>query len=177
MKLVPKYTLVLGAALAIALTLLAGLRIQLTRSELINDMWRDHAVIGHVLVAGLTDTWIDAGGDTERATRETHELLDQSTHAVGTTRFEWHPEQRSGVTSRGVEGNAFVSRFPVVVNARVVGTIVAREDLGYIDEVVWAHVWISIAGIAVIVIVCLLMSLAMGRWLVGRPVSLLVEQA
>ena len=51
MKLVPKYTLVLVTALAIALSLLTVYRMAQDRADLEGDMGIDHRVVGHVLQA------------------------------------------------------------------------------------------------------------------------------
>jgi two-component system, NtrC family, sensor kinase len=173
MKIAAKYTLVLGGTLAIVLAVLGFVRLHYVRAQLEEDMRHDHNVVGRVLQASIADLWRDAAPD--RAQRETVALLERSSAEVKTTTFRWEHGDAKG--SQRIEGAMFVSRFPVVVGATPVGSIVARESLSVIDAQVRTDAWFSAGGIAVIVIVCLVAARLMGGWLVGRPVGMLVEQA
>ncbi|HWU88418.1 MAG TPA: ATP-binding protein [Kofleriaceae bacterium] len=179
MKLVAKYTLVFGATLAVVLAILGAIWVRYTRDELERDMRHDHRVIGRVLEASVADIWLDADGNSQRkrAAREITALLERSSETVGSTRFEWHPDDRDGVETQRIEGADFVSRFPITSGSTFIGTIVAREPLTELDAQVRTHAWFSAASIALIVVLGVLASRIMGGWLVGRPVALLVEQA
>lgn len=173
MKIAAKYTLVLGGTLALVLAILGFVRLRYVRGQLEEDMRHDHRVVGRVLQASIADLWRDA--DPARARRETVALLERSSAEVKTTAFRWEPGDDRG--SQRVEGEMFVSRFPVHVGARYIGSIVARESLGVIDAQLRTDAWFSAGGIAVIVVLCLVAARLMGGWLVGRPVGMLVEQA
>src|SRR5687768_16133868 len=162
MKIAVKYTLVLGATLAIVLAVLGFVRLHYVRAQLEEDMRHDHHVVGRVLQASIADLWRDAPPD--RAQRETTALLEHSSAEVKTTTFRW--EHGDAQESQRAEGAMFVSRFPVVVGSTHIGTVVARESLSVIDEQVRADAWFSAGGIAVIVIVCLIAARLMGGWLV-----------
>jgi signal transduction histidine kinase len=174
MRLVPKYTLLLGTTLAIVLAILAVFRFRYLRAELESDMRRDHQLVGHVLQVGLADIWADSHSRA-RATRETTVMLARASNE-GRTRFDFEPGPALEETQR-VEGNALVSRFPVTSGVRVFGTLVAVESLDVVTESLRTHAWFNVAGIATIVVVGLLAALVMGRWLVGVPIALLIEQA
>lgn len=180
MRLVARYTLVLGAAIAIALTAFAYVRANVERAHRIEDMRRAHRAVGHLLQASLQDIWGDVGtnpSERAEATRQTVELIAESASVVDATRFEWDPAPRPGAEVQGAEGEDFVSRFPVDARGVRVGTLVAREPLAHIEESVRSQLWLGVATIATILVICTALSLLMGKWLVGRPVSLLVEQA
>lgn len=180
MKLVAKYTLIHGALLAATLTVLAFYRVESLRGELEHDVRRDHQMVGHVLQAGVVDVWLARGDgpqSRELANEKTQLLIKRANETDASTRFEWISGATLAAESQAVEGDYFVSRFPVRSVDDVVGLIVAREPLAYIDRLVDAQIVVSVVGIASIVVLGLIASLMLGRWLVGRPVALLVEQA
>lgn len=144
MKIAAKYTLVLGGTLAIVLAVLGLVRLHYVRLELEHDMLHDHRIVGSVLQASVADLWRDAGPDHARATRETAALLARSSREVGTTTFAW--EVGPGAPSQRMEGDGFVSRFPVSVDTQVVGTIVARESLSVIAAQLRTDAWFSAGG-------------------------------
>jgi signal transduction histidine kinase len=178
MRLVPKYTVVLGATVTVILALVALVRIEITRSQLENDMRRDHRLVGRMLQATLADVWMEVARHPEqqaRAEAETRALLALAEGELA-TQFEWHPADRASREEQRIVGDDLTSRFPVGVGARV-GTLVIRERLDHIDAVVRTQLWFGLAGIAIIVVVCVATSLVMGGWLVGKPMRQLVEQA
>jgi len=177
MKVVAKYTLVLGASLAVALSVLALFRIEHLRGQFEQDLRRHHRTIGHVLQTGVSDVWIDADGASDRATTQTLGLIERANRPDNPTRFEWLPGTQVTAETQGVERGDYVSRFPVYAGSTHVGTIVARESLDHVDELVHAQILFSVGVVATIVVVGLIASLVLGSWLVGRPVALLVQQA
>ncbi len=174
MKLVLKYTLLLGTTLAVVLSALSYLRMHYVREEIERDMRRDHRTVGHLLQVSVADIWLDTR-DSDHATRETVALLGRAS-SDGPTRFSWVPGAVAPESQR-VEDGAFVSRFPVRSGSRSLGTLVASESLHTVERTVRTHVWFNIAGIGTIVIVGLLAALLMGRWLVGKPIAILIGQA
>lgn len=179
MRLVSKYTLLLGATVTVILSLIAFVRVEVTRGELERDMRRDHRLVGRILQVSASDLWRQAGDGPEgraRADRETRALLERSHTALEATRLVWDPLDRTSTDAQRIEGSDLVSRFPVVAGARA-GTIVVREDLSHLDAHVRTQHLFSAAGVATVLLVCALASLAMGTWLVGRPVQALVERA
>ena len=180
MKLVAKYTLVLGTLLVATLAVLAFYRVEGLRGELEHDVRRDHRVVGRVLQAGAVDVWLARGegpGSRELANERTQLLIQRANENDTSTRFEWISGATRATELQAVERGDFVSRFPVRSGDELMGVIVAREPLAYIDRLVHAQIVLSVVGIASILVLGLIASLVLGRWLVGRPVALLVEQA
>jgi signal transduction histidine kinase len=179
MKLVAKYTLVLVSAIAVALSLLTVYRMRSDRSNFENDMGIDHRVVGRVLVAIAADQWRDQGVRAgERGPHLIQHLIDRANDANGPTRFEWAVGALAGREEvRGEEGDEYVSRFPVRVDGVVVGTITVRESLHDTDRLVHHGIVISVVSVGVIVGLSLVASLVLGRWLVGKPISRLVDKA
>ncbi len=174
MKIVAKYTLVLGAALIVALAVLAFVRVERDRDHFMRDMELDHRVLGRLLQTSVTDLWIDR--DRASATRQTVELMQRANENAGAVRFEWI-EGAAGADSQRIEGHDFVSRFPIRVGGALVGSVVGRESLDEIDRLVHADVGLTVIELGLIVVIGLVLSLVLGRWLVGRPIGLLVQQA
>jgi signal transduction histidine kinase len=179
MKLVAKYTLVLAAALTVAMSLLAYYRLERDRAHFEHDMELDHRVVGNVLVAGIADLWTepDATLDRDRATRRTLRLIEDANAGDGSTRFEWRAGPQPVDASQRVVGHDFVSIFPVRRGAELLGAVVARESLDDVDRLVHADILLSVVGVGLIVLVGLTASFVLGRWLVGRPIAMLVDQA
>ncbi|HET9625259.1 MAG TPA: ATP-binding protein [Kofleriaceae bacterium] len=178
MKLVAKYTLVLVAAIALALSMLTVYRMDSDRSNFENDMGIDHRVVGRVLVAIAADQWRDQGTlGGERGPHLIQHLIDRANDAGGPTRFAWQVGPSAGGEVRGEEGDEYVSHFPVRVDGHVVGTITVRESLTDTERLVHHGIVISVLSVGVIVGLSLVASLVLGRWLVGKPISQLVDKA
>jgi len=173
MRIVAKYTLVLGAALIAALTVLAVIRVEHDRDRFMQDMQGDHRVLGHLLQTGVTDLWLDAAD----ATQQTVDLVQRANENAGEVRFAWIAGATAGEESQRVEGHDFVSRFPIRVGGAVVGSVVGREPLDAIDRLVKNDVVLTAVELGLIVVLGLVLSLVLGRWLVGRPIGRLVSQA
>jgi len=176
MKVVTKYTLVLAAALMVALSLLAFYRVDHDRARFVQDKEVDHRVVGRMLQAGVADIWLDAH-DPELATRQTRGLVKRANENDGAIRFEWIPAPGATGEAQGIEGHEFVSRFPVRVKGEAVGVVIGREPLDAIDRLVNADLALTMIEIGLIVVIGLVVSLLLGRWLVGRPINRLVQQA
>jgi signal transduction histidine kinase len=184
MKLVAKYTLALGLSLGVGLFAIAYARVGYLRGNLVADMRRDQLVIGNVLRDGVANVWRDVP-DPERATRETGELIERANGVVGASHFAWEAAAAGGAgaaagdaaDTQAMEGGEFVSRLPVRAGAARVGTLVIRESLGDVEDVIRTDVATSGVAIALIVVFGALASAVLGAWLVGRPVARLVEHA
>jgi len=178
MKLVAKYTLVLVAALAVALSLLTYYRMGRDRAHLEDDMSTDHRVVGRVLQAIAVELWrADPAGGAPRGARALARLIARANDASGTTRFEWLAGSTSTSEINEVEGHDFVSRFPVRIDGALVGTIVVRESLDDTDRLVQHGVAFSVLGVGLVVALSLVTSLVLGRWFVGKPIEQLVDKA
>lgn len=175
MKVVARYSLVLGCTLAIVLAAFGMIRVRHERHELESDIRRDHTTILRVLQTTVGELWTDA--DPARAAVETRALLARSNTEVEGTRFEWHPELRTPAEVQQVIDDELVSTFPVTVHGRQVGSIVALESLAALEAQLRSHVLLDIAGIIAIVALCLIASRVIGNWLVGRFVEKLVAEA
>jgi signal transduction histidine kinase len=182
MKLVAKYTLVLVSAIAIALSLLTVYRMNSDRSNFENDMGIDHRVVGHVLQSIAADQWRDQGAlGSERGPDLIQHLIDRANDAHGPTRFTWTPGPGEGGAEAREEarddGDEYVSRFPVKVDGKVVGTISVSESLHDTERLVHHGLVISVISVGLVVGLSLAASLVLGRWLVGKPISQLVDKA
>ncbi|MBX3160147.1 MAG: HAMP domain-containing protein [Deltaproteobacteria bacterium] len=174
MKLVPRYTLVLAATVALVLSVFGALRLRVAREELEVDMRRDHRIIGRVLEVAVADLW--RGSDPARATADTAALLERASQEEGTIRFAWSRDG-GALETQAIEDDDLVSRFPVRVGAEQIGAVIAREPVSHIDDIVRGQTWYVFGGIAAVLAICALASFVMGTWVVGRPIRSLVEQA
>jgi two-component system, NtrC family, sensor kinase len=174
MKLVAKYTLVLVAALAVALSALTVYRMARDRDHAEADMASDHRVVGHVLQAYADDLWRNHPGDgLERIAR----MIRRANEPGGPTSFEWIVGPAALLETGGLEDHDFVSRFPVHDGERVAGTILVRESLDDTDRLVHHGELISVISVGIVVALSFAASLVLGRWLVGKPIHQLVEMA
>lgn len=178
MKLVAKYTLVLVTALAAALSLLTFYRTERDRNGLVADMAADHRVVGHVLQNTAADLWSEPGGvPRPTGAHAIEHLIERADQTPGPARFEWLAGDDLAREIQGVEGQQYVSRFPVRVGARSIGTIVVRESLDDTERLVRHGVVFSVISVAVVVLLSFVASLVLGRWLVGKPIGKLVDKA
>lgn len=178
MKVVAKFSLLLGGTLTAVSALIGFVRIGVLRSHLEEDMRHDNLVVGHVLQSSVGELWRGAsprGGDRVRA--ETVALLERSSREFVTTHFEWQPATHDRDETQQMTDHELVSTFPVIVDGNPVGAIVAREPLAVLDHQVRVQLWFSVFGVAAVAALSLAAALLLGGWLVGRPIGLLVEQA
>jgi len=178
MKLVTKYTLGLGLAMAVSLSVIAYIRVRYLRADLLADMARDQMVIGHVLRDGVSSIWRDVP-DRVQASAETHSLIDRANVEGGASRFEWVDDGGPAWAPdvQGLEGSEFVSRLGVNVGGRAVGSLIVRESLHAVEAAAWTQMVLSVITIVLIVVLGLVASMVLGAWMVGRPVARLVDQA
>jgi signal transduction histidine kinase len=172
-KLVAKYTFVLVAALGLAIVALAYYHVDRDQRHFADDMRTDHRVVGHVLQSLLSDIWLDTPNDGEARTRD---VLQLANAGGGAAKFEWDvgspaPERQL------VEGHEFVSRFPVRVGNATLGSLVVRESLDENDRQFHAELVYTALSFGVVVLLCFVASLTLGRWLVGKPIDRLVAKA
>ncbi len=173
MKLVAKYTFVLVAALGVAIAALAYFHVQRDQRHFEDDMRTDHRVVGHVLQSLLTDIWLAAPSDGDARTKD---VLQLANAGGGAARFEWAP----GATiaeQQGVDGDEFISRFPVRVHNDNIGTLIVRESLAENDRLLRSEIVFTLLSFAVVVLLCLVASFTLGGWLVGKPIHVLVDKA
>lgn len=175
MRVVAKYTVVLVAALAVALLVLAVFRVSRDRAHFEQDMALDHRVVGVVLRASVIELWREA--PELDAAKSTQHLIARANSTGGRTRFEWESAPTVAVASQRIEGNDFVSRFPVSDAGHAIGVVVVREPLDDIDRLVRSDIVLSAVVVGSILLFGLIASLVLGRWLLGRPIALLVASA
>ena len=178
MKLVAKYTLVLVTALASALSLLTVYRMARDRDQFEGDMTADHSVVGHVLQANAAEIWRERGSSFGPPDEHSiAQLIARANQIDGPTRFEWLAGDARRGESHQVEGHDFVSRFPVRGGGAAIGTVVVRESLDATDRLVRNGVVVSVISVVIVVALSFAASLVLGRWLVGKPIGMLVERA
>jgi signal transduction histidine kinase len=172
-KLVAKYTFVLVAALGVTTALLGYYHVQRDRRHFHDDMRTDHRVVGRALRALLADVWLDTP---EQGDARTRDVMQLANGGGGDARFEWEPGASGGERQR-VEGHEFVSRFPVNVRGSMIGSLVVRESLDETDRLLDAEIAYTLVGFGLVVLICSVASLTLGRWLVGKPIRKLVDKA
>jgi signal transduction histidine kinase len=172
-RLVAKYTFVLVTALGVATAALAYFHVQRNQQHFEDDMRTDHRVVGHVLQSLLEDIF---AGAAERGSARANEVIQLANTGGGATRFEWLAGAVMAEDQR-IEGHEFVSRFPVHLQRVVGGTLVVRESLEDYDRLFRAEVVDTLVSFGVVVVLCLIASLTLGRWLVGKPIGKLVAKA
>jgi signal transduction histidine kinase len=172
-KLVAKYTFVLVAALGVATGALAYFHVARDQRHFDDDMRTDHRVVGHVLQSLVADVWFDTPDQAEARTRD---ILQLANAGGGAARFEWEPGTNAPELQRA-EGHEFVSRFPVRVHDRQIGALVVRESLDETDRLLRTELVFTALSLGVIVLLCLVASLALGGLLVGKPIHRLVDKA
>jgi signal transduction histidine kinase len=172
-KLVAKYTFVLVAALGVTTALLAYYQVERDRRHFEDDMRTDHRVVGHALQALLADVWLHTPAQAVDRTRDVMQLANAG---GGEARFEWQPGAQQGELQR-VEGHEFVSRFPVNVRDSMIGSLIVREPLDETDRLLHAEIIFTVVGFGLVVLICFVASLTLGRWLVGKPIRKLVDKA
>jgi two-component system, NtrC family, sensor kinase len=173
MRLVAKYTFVLVAALGMAIAMLGYYHVQRDQRHFEDDMRTDHRVVGHVLQSLLADIWLDTP---DQGQARSEDVIQLANSGGGATRFEWIHGTSLDERQR-VEGHEFVSRFLVRVRGRLIGSLVVRESLDELDRQFDDEVVYTVLSFGIIVLVCLVASLTLGGWLVGKPIHQLVDKA
>jgi len=186
MKLVPKLTAALVAGTFVVLAASGYVTVRREVSVLEADRVRDHALFGRTLGAAVAAVWrIDGRAEALKVIAATDE------HG-GTVRMRWvegsdgptiHAEsdalqalQPGDTVTRVVDRRRFTYS-PVVVGADRQGFVELSEPLEAERRVTRAIITDTLATTATMVVVCGLISIALGLWMVGRPVRALCAKA
>ncbi len=171
MRLVPKLTLALTAASAVVVCTRATFRIERHAAAYQVAMEHNHRVVGHVLAASMAEV-----ARREGPTTAAH-LLDVANETGIGLALSWDHESVSTGDVQGVEGHELVSLMPVAKDDPRLGSLRIREPLTARDEELRSertHVAYNLFGILA---VGAFTTLILSRFLVGRPVDLLVQRA
>jgi two-component system NtrC family sensor kinase len=195
MRLARKLTIALLLGICAVLAVVAYDRVRREIALFESDIERDLRTMGKELEAAVTTLW-DAVGK-ERALAFVEEVNDHKTHV--TARWIWlddRPEYAAGMPlaeevleplRRGEQalsidhqeaGVGFIRvYFPVEIEGRLLGAIELAESLE--EEKAYLRTTITrvLLTTGVIALLSGVIAIALGYWLVGRPVSGLIEQA
>jgi two-component system NtrC family sensor kinase len=189
MKLVPRLSLVLVGTMSAVLLGRASTRVRSDNALYEEHIRRDHALTAHILQIGVAEVWGSQGPE-----RAKH-LVDIASQADETLHFRWMPLETGATTlsepelallAKGGEvqrivpakpSDELVSYFPVRSGAAQLGILELRESLRERDEHARATWRTTLLSVAAIVAVFWLLTMLVGRWLVGRPIDELVRKA
>lgn len=188
MRLVPKLSMFLVGAAALVLSARTVMRIEIDAARFDDDMKHDHAIAAHVLATSMGST-LRRDGEARAS-----ELVVAAKRPGDAVAFLWtrgagvgalSPEERvtlrgGGVVQRFVRGasNAeLVSFVAVLADDEGAGVLELRESLAERDAYVRADVRDAVALLVALLVLLSAITVALSRWLVGRPVQTLVAKA
>jgi two-component system, NtrC family, sensor kinase len=191
MRLVTKLTIALVAGTLIVLATNGYLRVRREVSVLQADRVRDHALVGRALGAAVAAVWRSDGRD------EALRVVDGANEHAGIVHMRWldapaatdalHVDAatldalRVGDTVTQIAATqndkARFSYTPVTVGANRVGYVEISEPLAAERRAVRAIVGDTLRTTIALAVVCGAISIALGVWLVGRPVLALAAKA
>jgi signal transduction histidine kinase len=188
-KLVHKLTLALAGGMFTVLVVNGYLRVEREVATLHADRAQDHAVLGRTLATAVSATW--RNGDRAEAMRvidEADAKAHRGTHVrllVGTAQTRVEPETLAALASGEAitrvigqpSGDMRFTDVPVDVNGQRVGVIELSEPLASEQRAVRSIVVDTVRMTLALTVVSVILSVALGVWLVGRPVSLLSTKA
>ncbi|MFN7954533.1 MAG: ATP-binding protein [bacterium] len=195
MKLLFRFTAVLFAALVLVLTAAAWVGVRSRKLTFDVDMRRDHRQIAQILTNGIERAWQSGGqAELERLVHDT-----TAAHAQITVRWRARgegadeaayaeiPAQVRERVARGEsvsvrlahpgEGEFLHTFVPVAYGGRTGGVIELAESLEDERAFVRASIKNAIGTTVVVAAVSASLAAALGTFLVGRPIGLLVEKA
>jgi two-component system NtrC family sensor kinase len=191
MRLVPKLTIALVAGTLLVLAINGYLRVKREVAVLQNDRVGDHALLGRALGAAVAAVWRSDGRD------EALRVVDGANEHAGIVHMRWLDgtnatasfhvdptvlltlpagETITQITTTPRERARF-SYTPVSVGRARVGYVEISEPLAAESRAVGAIVSDTLRTTIALGIVCGIISIALGVWLVGRPVLALVAKA
>jgi len=195
MRLVLKLTIAIVIAMSAVLAVNAYLRVLREYSLMESDMKRDHHEIGRALGAAVADMW--RGGDEARALELIEEANIAEKHVL--IRWVWLDASASdphrarltpaeiGLVSSGqrverVEEDSsgeehLYTYVPVPVSGKTVGALEVSESFAPASEYIRTTIIRTAATTGLLVVLCALIAMVVGVWLVGRPMRALVAQA
>ncbi len=191
MRLVPKLTIALVAGTLIVLAANGCLRVRREVAVLQTDRVRDHALVGRALGAAVAAVWRSDGR------QEALRVVDGANEHAGIVHMRWvdvastsralHVDAatqgalRAGDTvtqiSTAPSERARFSYTPVSVGDQRVGYVEISEPLAAESRAVAAIVSDTLRTTIALGVVCGAISIALGVWLVGRPVLALATKA
>jgi signal transduction histidine kinase len=191
MRLVPKLTIALVAGTLVVLATNGYLRVRREVAVLQTDRVRDHALLGRALGAAVAAVWRSDGRDEAlrvvSGANERAGIVHMRWIEGGATSGEVHADPsaldalRAGETVTEItSGKSEPARFsytPVFVGPTRVGYLEISEPLAAEERAVRAIVGDTLRTTLALAVVCGALSIALGVWLVGRPVAALVGKA
>jgi two-component system NtrC family sensor kinase len=190
-KLVHKLTLALAGGMFTVLVVNGYFRVQREVKTLHADRAQDHAVLGRTLATAVAATW--RSGNPTEAMR----VIDEAdVRARNGTRVRWMdggplqtPNVEAATLGAMVSGEAITRvvprrsgdmRFtdvPVDVNGERIGVIELSEPLASEQRAVRSIVVDTVGMTLALTVVSVVLSMALGVWLVGRPIDALSNKA
>ncbi len=191
MKLVNKLTLALAGGMFTVLVVNGYFRVQREVKTLHADRAQDHAVLGRTLATAVSATW--RNGNPMEAMRV---IAEADARARNGTHVQWmdgSPSQMPNVdraTLGALASGEAVTRviprpsgdmrftdIPVDVNGERIGVIELSEPLASEQRAVRSIVTDTIGMTLALTVVNIILSMALGVWLVGRPIDMLSKKA
>jgi len=194
MRLTSKLILALGLSVCVVLGVNAWLRVRFDRKAYEDDIGRDHRVLVRALVAAIGML------STEESALEASALVETVNAQYDHVDIRWirgdqerEPPQGVQRKARGApdpatgaysaveqtaEGERYiVTSAPILTHGIPLGHVVVQESLQPEDEFSATTVLRSIVATGVLMLVCFALMIALGTWLVGRPLRDLAAQA
>lgn len=175
MRLIARYTAILVALFLVMLIEIGRERVVRDRLEAEEETAHDHQFLGEIMRARADDI-----SEASWATRSMKGAMEAASRVVDGPRLEWMDEQNAAAfaaDSHGVYGDTMVSVFPVRAKGRLLGAIRIRESLASHHREMRNELLFISTRMSVFCLLCGILSLVVGRWLVAKPVGLLVAKA
>jgi two-component system NtrC family sensor kinase len=175
MTLIARYTTLLVALLLVVLGGLTLSRVARQRAAAIEEVRRRHEVLGGMMRARAIDI-----AQSPRATERMRHAMEVANRVAGGPRFEWlePPEAGDALGDKHVlQSEILVSVFPVRVDDRIIGAVRIRESLAPENQRRQAELVATLTRVGLLTLLCILLSLAVGRWMVAVPMRVLIEKA
>jgi signal transduction histidine kinase len=175
--------------MSVVLVVRAAMRVHEDDAFFEQDIRNDHSVTAHVLRGNVAEVWEIQGPE-----RAKH-LLETANRGSPTLRFRWVPVGTSDTALSlselvavaagndiqrvvpGTPSDEIASYFAVRPGAPQFGILEMRESLAERDEHTRMTLRNTLVAVAAIIVVFLLLAMAIGRWLVGRPIDEIVKKA
>jgi two-component system, NtrC family, sensor kinase len=191
MKIVPKLTLAIVTATCAALAVNGYFRVHREVAAFEADLLRDHELIGRSLGATVTAVWkLEGEGPAMRSIGAVNEHF-QRVH------IRWRDARQPGAMNvepplppgaapgkpvtrlvrRPNEASTWQTYVPIDVDGNRRGLIEISEPASHVQRVEHTVITDTMAMAGALALLSAFLSFAMGQWLVGVPVNILVQKA
>ncbi len=189
MRLVPKLTAAIVVGTCVVLAANGYLRVRREVTVLQEDRVRDHALLGRSLGATVAAVWrSDGRADALRVVEERNaqgsnvhtrwvDTTDTTRHADAASLAALSPGETLTQIARATGGEKRFTYTPVVVGAERMGYVELSESLVVEQHATRRIVIDTLLTTLTLILVCGVLSIALGSWLVGGPIRALSAKA